>query len=175
MANIIENRGDWGPIEEGSGAITRKSYHGRQIILDFDNSDTTSTLYTGTFKVPISEDTMFVWNTETVDCTDAADVQIFWQGTDDPSIAAVDYGGRDQQGVSGTDDGWSSVEIMDLNGSAKCDARTVVNLSGVANVTNAPYMILKFILTAATPGNVDIACRLTPLPGVGKIVHNAAL
>ena len=66
-------------------------------------------------------------------------------------------------------------EIMDLNGSAKCDARTAVNLSGVANVVNKAYMRLKFILSAANPGDVDITCRLVNLPAVARITHTVAL
>ena len=177
MANIIENNGEWGPILEGtnSGGLPIKSFAGKQIVLDFDNSDTTSTLYTGTIKAPISTETEFVWNTEAVDCGNSADVEIFWQGTDDPSAAAVVYSGVDQQGVSGTDTGWTSVAIMDLNGSSKCDDRTVVNLAGVSGVVNKPYMRLKFILTAATPGDVDITCRLTNLPALSNITHSVAL
>jgi hypothetical protein len=174
MANIVENGGRWGPIEEGSGTIKEKSYHGREIVLDFDGSDTTSTLYTDTFKVPVSTDTTFVWNTEAVDCGNTADVEIFWQGTEDPS-SIIEYGGVDQQGVSGTDNGWNSVTIMDLDGSSKCDALTTANLSGIAGITNMPYMRLKFVLTAATPGDVDIKCRLTGLPSAARITHSALI
>ena len=169
MANLIKDSGKWGPIKEGNDM----SFNGRQIVIDFDNSETTSIVYTNPFGVAISTETEFIWNTEAVDCADSADMQIMWQGTDDPSIAnAASGSGSD---VSAEDTGWTTVEIMDLNGSAKCDARTAVNLSGVANVVNKAYMRLKFILTAANPGDVDITCRLVNLPAVGSITHSVAL
>ena len=169
MANLIKDSGKWGPIKEGNDM----SFNGRQIVIDFDNSETTSIVYTNPFGVAISTETEFIWNTEAVDCADSADMQIMWQGTDDPSIAnAASGSGSD---VSAEDTGWTTVEIMDLNGSAKCDARTAVNLSGVANEVNKAYMRLKFILTAANPGDVDITCRLVNLPAVGSITHSVAL
>tara|TARA_R100000808_G_C2087025_1_gene108821 strand:- start:242 stop:751 length:510 start_codon:yes stop_codon:yes gene_type:complete len=169
MANLIEDSGKWGPIKEGNDM----SFNGRQIVIDFDNSETTSIMYTNPFGVAISTETEFIWNTEAVDCADSADMQIMWQGTDDPSVAnAASGSGSD---ISAEDTGWTTVEIMDLNGSAKCDARTAVNLSGVANVVNKAYMRLKFILTAANPGDVDITCRLVNLPAVGSITHSVAL
>ena len=169
MANLIKDSGKWGPIKEGNDM----SFNGRQIVIDFDNSETTSIVYTNPFGVAISTETEFIWNTEAVDCADSADMQIMWQGTDDPSVAnAASGSGSD---VSAEDTGWTTVEIMDLNGSAKCDARTAVNLSGVANVVNKAYMRLKFILTAANPGDVDITCRLVNLPAVGSITHSVAL
>ena len=173
MANLIENQGKWGPIEEGSGAIKQKSFDGKQIVIDFDGSDTDSIMYTNPIGVPISTETEFIWNTEAIDCADSADMQIMWQGTDDPSIAnAASGSGSD---VSAEDTGWTTVEIMDLNGSAKCDARTVVNLAGVGSVVNKKYMRLKFILTAANPGDVDITCRITPIPSYRQITHSVAL
>ena len=174
MANFIEKSGEWGPITEGTNAagFPIASYEGKQIVIDFDNSETTSIMYTGLFKVPISTETEFIWNTEAVDCADSADMQIMWQGTDDPSVAKITHAGAD---VSASDTGWTTVEIMDLNASAKCDSRTAVNLAGVANVVNKAYMRLKFILTAANPGDVDITCRLINLPSISKITHSAAL
>ena len=169
MANLIKDSGKWGPIKEGNDM----SFNGRQIVIDFDNSETTSIVYTNPFGVAISTETEFIWNTEAVDCADSADMQIMWQGTDDPSIANAASGSGSN--VSAEDTGWTTVEIMDLNGSDKCDARTAVNLSGVANVVNKAYMRLKFILTAANPGDVDITCRLVNLPAVGSITHSVAL
>ena len=166
MANLIKDSGKWGPIKEGNDM----SFNGRQIVIDFDNSETTSIVYTNPFGVAISTETEFIWNTEAVDCADSADMQIMWQGTDDPSVAnAASGSGSD---ISAEDTGWTTVEIMDLNGSAKCDARTAVNLSGVANVVNKAYMRLKFILTTANPGDVDITCRLVNLPAASKITHS---
>ena len=173
MANLIKNGGKWGPIEEGSGAITQKSYEGRQIVIDFDNSETTSIMYTNPFGVVISQGTEFVWNTEAIDCATAADMEIFWQGTDDPSIAnAASGSGSD---VAAEDTGWTSVVIKDMTGSEACDAREVINLSGVANVVNKAYMRIKFILTAANPGDVDITCRLVNLPAAGRVNHSVVL
>tara|TARA_R110000796_G_scaffold95474_2_gene200758 strand:- start:53 stop:589 length:537 start_codon:yes stop_codon:yes gene_type:complete len=177
MANVIKDTGVWGPIEEGvnAGGFPIRSYEGKQIVLDFDNSDATSTLYTGLLETPIVSQSQFVWNTEAVDCADAADVQIFWQGTDDPSIAkGANYGGSDQQGVSGLDTGWESVEIMDLNASAKCDARTSVVLDGVSGVLNKSYSRIKFILTAANPGDVDITCRYVNLASINSTLSTTA-
>ena len=167
MANSIQNNGRWGPIVEGNA----KSWEGRQIVMDFATS-TAAINYTGTFEVPVSTETEFVWNTEAVDCADTADMQIMWQGTDDPSVGGVDLNGLE---VSAADTGWTTVEIMDLNGSAKCDARTTVNLSGVASVVNKAYMRLKFILSTASPGTVSITCRLINLPTAAKVTHNTAL
>jgi len=169
MANLIKDSGKWGPIKEGNDM----SFNGRQIVIDFDNSETTSILYTNPFGVAISTETEFIWNTEAVDCATAADMQIMWQGTDDPSVANAASGSGSN--VSAEDTGWTTVEIMDLNGSDKCDARTAVNLSGVANVVNKAYMRLKFILTSANPGDVDITCRLVNLPAVARITHTVAL
>ena len=169
MANLIEDSGKWGPIKEGNDM----SFNGRQIIIDFDNSEATSIMYTNPFGVAISTETEFIWNTEAVDCANTADMQIMWQGTDDPSVAnAASSRGSD---VTAEDTGWTTVEIMDLNGSSLCDARTVVNLSSVANVVNKAYMRLKFILTTANPGDVDITCRLVNLPAVARITHTVAL
>ncbi len=169
MANKIDNAGKWGPIIEGS----EKSYNGRQITLSFDNTEATSIMYTDTFGVAISDATQFIWNTEAVDCANTADMQIMWQGTDDPSIANAPAGsGMD---VAASDTGWTTVEIMDLNGSSACDVRTVVNLSGVANVVNKAYMRLKFILTVANPGDLSITCRLSPLPILASVTHNTTL
>tara|TARA_R100000152_G_C6771781_1_gene198402 strand:+ start:826 stop:1335 length:510 start_codon:yes stop_codon:yes gene_type:complete len=169
MANFIQNGGKWGPIDEGG----QKSYEGRQIVIDFDNTETTSIMYTNPFGVAVSTETEFVWNTEAIDCANTADVQIMWQGTDDPSVAnAASGSGSD---VSAEDTGWTTVELLDLNGSSACDTRTVVNLSGVANIVNKAYMRLKFILTAANPGDVDITCRLINLPAIGSITHSTAL
>jgi hypothetical protein len=169
MANFIQNGGKWGPIDESG----QKSYEGREIIIDFDNTETTSIMYTNPFGVAVSTETEFVWNTEAIDCANTADVQIMWQGTDDPSVAnAASGSGSD---VSAEDTGWTTVELLDLNGSSACDTRTVVNLSGVANIVNKAYMRLKFILTAANPGDVDITCRLINLPAIGSITHSTAL
>ena len=126
MANFIQNGGKWGPIDESG----QKSYEGREIIIDFDNTATTSIMYTNPFGVAVSTETEFVWNTEAIDCANTADVQIMWQGTDDPSVAnAASGSGSD---VTAEDTGWTTVELLDLNGSSACDTRTVVNLSGVA-------------------------------------------
>ena len=168
MANRIKKSGRWGPIDEGG----QKSFNGKQIVIDFDNTEASSIMYTGNFECPISTETEFIWNTEAIDCADAADMQIMWQGTDDPSVAMAHVSGED---VSAADTGWTTVEIMDLNGSGNCDARTVVNLAGVSNVVNKAYMRLKFILTTANPGDVDITCRLINLPSIGKITHSVAL
>tara|TARA_R100000655_G_scaffold861_1_gene3549 strand:- start:4241 stop:4750 length:510 start_codon:yes stop_codon:yes gene_type:complete len=169
MANFIQNGGKWGPIDESG----QKSYEGREIIIDFDNTETTSIMYTNPFGVAVSTETEFAWNTEAIDCANTADVQIMWQGTDDPSVAnAASGSGSD---VSAEDTGWTTVELLDLNGSSACDTRTVVNLSGVANIVNKAYMRLKFILTAANPGDVDITCRLINLPAIGSITHSTAL
>jgi hypothetical protein len=169
MANLIKDSGKWGPIKEGNDM----SFNGRQIVIDFDNTEDTSIMYTNPFGVAISTETEFIWNTEAVDCEDAADMQIMWQGTDDPSVAnAASGSGSD---VTAEDTGWTTVEIMDLNGTGKCDTRTAVNLSSVANVVNKAYMRLKFILTADNPGDVDITCRLVNLPAVGSITHSVAL
>jgi hypothetical protein len=173
MANLIKNGGKWGPIEEGSGTISEKSYNGRQIVIDFDGSETTSIMYTNPFGVAISTETEFIWNTEAIDCATATDVEIFWQGTDDPSVAnAASGSGSD---VAAEDTGWTSVVLKDMTGSEACDAREVVNLAAVANIVNKAYMRLKFILTAANPGDVDITCRLVNLPSVAKVTHSVAL
>ena len=169
MANFIENGGKWGPIDESG----QKSYEGRQIVIDFDNTETTSIMYTNPFGVAVSTETEFVWNTEAVDCATYADVQIMWQGTDDPSVANAASGSGSDVGAEDT--GWTTVELLDLNGSDACDARTVVNLSGVASIVNKAYMRLKFILTAANPGDVDITCRLINLPALRNITHSTAL
>jgi len=168
MANRIKNSGVWGPIDEGG----QKSFHGKQIVIDFDNSETTSIMYTGNFECPISTETEFIWNTEAVDCATATDMEIFWQGTDDPSAAMAHVSGED---VSAADTGWTSVVIKDMTGSEACDAREVINLSGVANVVNKTYMRIKFILTAANPGDVDITCRLVNIPSIHKVTHSIAL
>ena len=169
MANSIKDSGKWGPIKEGNDM----SFNGRQIVIDFDGSATSSILYTNPFGVAISTETEFIWNTEAIDCATAADMQIMWQGTDDPSVAnAASGSGSD---VSAEDTGWTTVEIMDLIGCSLCDARTVVNLAGVGSVVNKKYMRLKFILTAANPGDVDITCRITPIPSYRQITHSVAL
>ena len=72
MANFIQNGGKWGPIDESG----QKSYEGREIIIDFDNTETTSIMYTNPFGVAVSTETEFVWNTEAIDCANTADVQI---------------------------------------------------------------------------------------------------
>ena len=173
MANLIENQGKWGPIEEGSGAIKQKSFEGKQIVIDFDGSETTSIMYTNPIGAPISTETEFIWNTEAIDCATATDMEVFWQGTDDPSIANAATGSGSD--VAAEDTGWTTVSIKDMAGSEACDAREVVNLSSVANVVNKAYMRLKFVLTAASPGDVDITCRLTPLPSYRQITHSVAL
>ena len=166
MANLIKDSGKWGPIKEGNDM----SFNGRQIVIDFDNSETTSIVYTNPFGVAISTETEFIWNTEAVDCANTADMQIMWQGTDDPSIAnAASGSGSD---ASAEDTGWTTVEIMNLNGSADCDDRTLINLSSKTGVVNKAYMRLKFILTTANPGDVDITCRLVNLPAASKITHS---
>tara|TARA_R110002020_G_scaffold370825_3_gene582483 strand:- start:602 stop:1126 length:525 start_codon:yes stop_codon:yes gene_type:complete len=173
MANFIKNGGQWGPIEEGAGAIPQRSYTGRQIVIDFDNTETTSIMYTNPIGVPLSTETQFIWNTEAVDCANTADMQIMWQGTDDPSVAnAASGSGSD---VSAEDTGWTTVEILDLNGSSKCDVRTGVNLSGVSNVVNKPYARFKLILTVANPGDVDITCRVINLPQIASVTHSVTL
>lgn len=172
MANKIDNAGKWGPVVEGS----EKSYDGRQITLYFDNVEATSIMYTDTFGVAISDATEFIWNTEAVNCEDTADMEIMWQGTDDPSVANAPAGsGMD---VAASDTGWTTVTIMDLDAGGKCDARTAVNLAGVSNVVNKAYMRLKFVLTAANPGvsaPVRITCRLSPLPILASVTHNTTL
>ena len=173
MANIIENDGRWGPIKEGSGPIFELSYTGRQIVIDFDNSTTSGIHYTAPIGIPISTETEFIWNTEAVNCTDTADMTIYWQGTDDPSVAQANYGGGGA--ISASDTGWTSVAISALTGSAACDARTVVNLAGVGDVVNKTYTRFKFVLATATPGDVDITCRVTPIPSYGQITHSVAV
>jgi hypothetical protein len=174
MANIIENNGNWGPISEGAntGGFPVVSYEGKQVVIDFDDTENTSILYTGLIEAPISTETEFIWNTEAVDCENDADVTISWQGTDDPSVARLSHAGQD---VAASDTGWTTVEVMDLNGSSKCDSRTAVNLAGVTNVVNKDYVRLKFITTVNNPGDVDITCRLINLPAIGKITHSVAL
>ena len=174
MANLIENGGKWGPISEGTitGGFPKSSYEGKQVVIDFDNTEATSIMYTGLIECPISTETEIVWNTEAVNCADTADITVTWQGTDDPSVAALTHGGRD---VAASDTGWTSVDVQDLTGSAACDARVATNLSGVANVVNKRYMRFKYTLATANPGDVDITCRLINLPAIGKITHSVAL
>ena len=174
MANIIENDGRWGPISEGSGPIFELSYTGRQIVIDFDNSTTSGIHYTAPIGVPISTETEFIWNTEAVDCGANADMTIYWQGTDDPSVAQASYGGGGA--ISASDTGWTtSSAVATLTGSNDCDARTVVNLAGISSVVNKTYTRFKFVLATATPGDVDITCRVSPIPSPSKVTHSVAL
>ena len=175
MANLIKNAGKWGPIEEAAnaGGITEKSYEGRQIVIDFDGSATSGIHYTAPIGVPISTETEVVWNTEAVDCANTADITVTWQGTDDPSVARAKYG--DGIAISAADTGWTSVDVQDLTGSAACDARTATNLAGVGSVVRKSYVRLKYTLATASPGDVDITCRLINLPALDKITHSVAL
>jgi hypothetical protein len=175
MADLIKNLGKWGPIEEATntGGFKQKSYEGRQIVIDFDGSTNSGILYTGLIGVPISTETEIVWNTEAVNCADTADMTVTWQGTDDPSVANTGYGNG--FAISASDTGWTSVDVQDLTGSAACDARTATNLAGVSGVVNKRYMRFKFTLATATPGDVDITCRLINLPSLSKITHSVAL
>ena len=173
MANLIKNGGEWGPIEEGSGAISQKSYNGRQIVIDFDGSETTSIMYTNPIGIPLSTETELIWNTEAIDCATATDMEVFWQGTDDPSIAnAASGSGSD---VAAEDTGWTSVSVQNFAGSEAADTRTSTNLAGVANVVNKAYVRFKYILTAANPGDLDITCRLVNIPALGNVTHSVAL
>ena len=174
MADLIKNNGNWGPIEEGAnaGGFPIRSYEGKQIVFDFDGSTTSGVLYTGLLETPISTETEIVWNTESIDCADTADITVAWQGTDDPSIANGTVAGY---AVSAVDTGWTSVDVQDLTGSSACDARVATNLSGVSNVVNKRYMRFKYTLAPATPGDVDITCRLINLPAIGKITHSTAI
>ena len=173
MANYIKNSGKWGPIEEGTGAIPQRSYAGRQIVISFDNSETTSIMYTNPIGVALSTETEIIWNTEAVNCATATDMEVFWQGTDDPSIAnAASGSGSD---VAAEDTGWTTVSIQDFAGSEAADARTVTNLSGVGSVVKKPYVRFKYVLTAANPGEVEITCRVVNLPEAARVTHSVAL
>ena len=129
-------------------------------------------MYTGLIGAPISTETELVWNTEAVDCATDTDVEVFWQGTNDPSVANLHKTGED---VSASDTGWPSVSVQNFAGSEAADTRTVTNLAGVASVVNKKYMRLKYILTAASPGDVDITCRLVNLPPIAKVTYSTAL
>ena len=99
---------------------------------------------------------------------------IYWQGTDAPSVAQASYGGGGA--ISASDTGWTtSIAVATLTGSNDCDARTVVNLAGVSSVVNKTYVRFKYILTAASPGDVDVTCRLINIPALGNITHSVAL
>jgi hypothetical protein len=174
MANIIKNSGIWGPIEEGTntGGFPIRSYEGKQIVLDFDGSEATSIMYTSVLDVPLSTESEIVWNTEATDCATATDMEVFWQGTDDPSVANATISGVD---MTAADTGWTSVSVQNFAGSDAADTRTVTNLAGVSSVVNKKYVRFKYILTAATPGDVDVTCRLTGLPAIGKITYSTAL
>ena len=174
MANLIEDGGKWGPIEEGTGAIKQKSYDGRQLVVVFDNSTTAGIHYSNPIGVPISTETEFIWNTEAVNCTDTADMTIYWQGTDDPSIANAASGSG--LIVTAEDTGWTtSSAVATLTGSAACDARTVVNLSTIGSIVNKTYSRFKFVLATATPGDVSITCRLVNIPPLDKITYTTAV
>ena len=176
MANVIENRGYW-QYPEGSantGGHTSKSFpNAKYVILDFDNSATDSILYTDLIQSPFTTETTFIFNSEAVNCTDTADMTVYWQGTADPAISEVGHGnGAD---ISASDTGWQTVAVQTLTGSAAMDAKTVTNLAGVANVVNMPYMRFKFLLATATPGDVDIKCWLIGLPQIGNISGDSAI
>ena len=100
-------------------------------------------------------------------------MEVFWQGTDDPSIAnAASGSGSD---VAAEDTGWTSVSVQNFAGSEAADTRTSTNLAGVANVVNKAYVRFKYILTAANPGDLDITCRLVNIPALGNVTHSVAL
>ena len=176
MANLIANKGKW-QFPTGSantGGITPKSYpNAKYVILDFDNSEATSIMYTDLVKTPFSTESTIIFNSEGVNCADTADMTISWQGTADPDIAAV--GNSNGADIAASDTGWQTVAVSDLTGSAAMDAVTVVNLSGVANVVNMPYMRFKFELETANPGDVDIKCWLTGLPQLGTTTSDTAI
>ena len=174
MANLILNSGKWGPIEEGSGAIREKPWDGRQIEFKFDNATDAGIHYTAPVGVPISTSTEFIWNTETVDCATDTDMEVFWQGTDDPSVARAGYGSGAT--ISASDTGWTTVSIKNMAGSNAADVREVVRLDSVANVVAKKYVRFKFVLTAGvTPGDVTITCRLGNIPIYGKINYDTAV
>ena len=166
MANVINNNGKWAPIEgtANAGGFTPKTFNGKEIVIDFDGSATSGTLYSKVTPTPFSTETTFVWNTAATDCADTADMTISWQGTSDASI--VD---------AASDTGWTTVAIATLTGSAACDARTAVLLSGVSGVVWQPYNRFKFVLATASPGDIDIKCQLLGLPSAADITHSLAL
>jgi len=167
MANFIQNAGKWGPIEEGTndGGFPIRSYDGRQIVLDFDDTEVTSIMYTRPVGLPLPYTAELIWNTEAVDCDTDTDMEVFWQGTEDPSVANLTHGGSD---VSASDTGWITVSVQNFAGSNAADTRTVTRLGSVSNVERMPYMRFKYVLTAANPGDVNITCRLVnPAPYSG--------
>jgi len=175
MANLIQNSGKWGPIEEAANTagLTQKSWEGREIKFVFDNSTTTGIHYTAPIGLPLTSQTEFVWNNEAVDCENTADMTVYWQGTDDPSVAMAAYGNGSD--ITASDTGWTSVSISALTGSGDCDGTTSVNLDSVSNVKTMKYMRFKFVLATANPGDVTIACRVTNIPTYAQINYSTTL
>ena len=169
MANLIKDGGKWGPIEEGN----EKSYFGRQIVIDFDAATSSGIHYTAPLGVPISTETEFIWNTEATAAHDDSDITVYWQGTDDPSVANAAYGGG--ANITASDTGWTSVAILTLTGSGAVKARETVNLSGVSNVAGKSFTRFKFVHATNAVNDIDITCRVTPLPTISKITHTVAL
>lgn len=166
MAGVIKNNGVWGPIEgaANSGGFKPKNFNGKEIVIDFDDGASTGTFYSKVLPTPFSTETTFVWNTAAVNCEDDTDMTISWQGTSDASI--VD---------TASDTGWTTVAIATLTGSAACDARTAVLLSGVDGVVWQPYNRFKFVLATNDPGDVDITCQLLGLPSAADITHSLSI
>ena len=154
MANLIQNSGQWGPIEEAANTagLTQKSWEGREIKFVFDDSTTTGIHYTAPIGLPLTSQTEFVWNNEAVDCADTADMTIYWQGTDDPSVAMAAYGNGSAITASDTTYQYGSLRSIDL-GIDGCMISISIGLE-ITSTCLAPNMEQPLVVRVNIPSNI---------------------